>query len=163
MIENQLERTDHRHLGQLLTYSAGLKAVTIIWIASQFNDEHRATLDWLNQITDEDFRFFGLEVELWRIGDSEPAPKFNIISKPNSWSRQAGQAANDLKQNHPRISKNFSWNSGTYLKKNCALIQFCELRSQDLNTGSILLLDVQGYALAVLSTQENPPLGLNCI
>lgn len=96
LIENQLERTDHRHLGQLLTYSAGLKAVTIIWIASQFNDEHRATLDWLNQITDEDFRFFGLEVELWRIGDSEPAPKFNIISKPNSWSRQAGQAAKRL-------------------------------------------------------------------
>ena len=77
LIENQLERTDHLHLGQLLTYAAGLNAVTICWIAASFTDEHRAALDWLNEITDERFHFFGLEVELWRIGDSEPAPKFN--------------------------------------------------------------------------------------
>ena len=87
LIENQLERTDHVHLGQLLTYAAGLNAVTICWVAARFTDEHRATLDWLNEITDERFHFFGLEVELWRIGDSEPAPKFNIVSKPNDWSR----------------------------------------------------------------------------
>ncbi len=93
LIENQLERTDHSHLGQLLTYASGLEAVTIIWIAARFNDEHRSTLDWLNKITDEDFRFFGLEVELWRIGDSPAAPKFNIVSKPNDWSRSVAQAA----------------------------------------------------------------------
>ena len=93
LIENQLERTDHTHLGQLLTYAAGLQAVTIVWIAARFTEEHRATLDWLNEITDERFRFFGLEVELWRIGDSPPAPKFNIVSKPNDWSRNVGQAA----------------------------------------------------------------------
>ena len=87
LIENQLERTDHRHLGQLLTYAAGLHAVTICWIAESFAEEHRATLDWLNEITDEKFRFFGLEVELWRIRDSPPAPKFNVVSKPNDWSR----------------------------------------------------------------------------
>jgi hypothetical protein len=62
LIENQLERTDHGHLGQLLVYASGLKAVTIVWIASQFTDEHRATLDWLNAITDEEFQFFGLEI-----------------------------------------------------------------------------------------------------
>lgn len=93
LIENQLERTDHTHLGQLLTYAAGLQAVTIVWIAARFTEEHRATLDWLNEITDERFRFFGLEVELWRIGDSAPAPKFNVVSKPNDWSRDVGQAA----------------------------------------------------------------------
>lgn len=92
LIENQLERTDHIHLGQLLVYASGLKAVTIVWIARQFTDEHRATLDWLNSITDEEFQFFGLEVELWRIGPSSPAPKFNIVSKPNDWSRQVTQA-----------------------------------------------------------------------
>ena len=69
LIENQLERTDHGHLGQLLTYASGLEAVTIVWIAARFTEEHRSTLDWLNRITDESFRFFGLEVELWRIGD----------------------------------------------------------------------------------------------
>ena len=87
LIENQLERTDHSHLGQLLTYAAGLNAVTICWIAESFTEEHRATLDWLNEITDDSFRFFGLEVELWRIGTSPTAPKFNIVSKPNDWSR----------------------------------------------------------------------------
>lgn len=93
LVENQLERTDHVHLGQLLTYASGLDAVTIIWIAARFTEEHRSTLDWLNKITDETFRFFGLEVELWRIGESPAAPKFNVISKPNDWSRQVRQAA----------------------------------------------------------------------
>lgn len=93
LIENQLERTDHNHLGQLLTYASGLEAVTIVWIAARFTEEHRSTLDWLNRITDESFQFFGLEVELWRIGDSAPAPKFNIVSKPNDWSQSVAQAA----------------------------------------------------------------------
>lgn len=92
LIENQLERTDHKHLGQLITYAAGLKAATIVWVASTFTDEHRAALDWLNAITDDDFRFFALEVELWRIGDSPAAPKFNIISKPNEWTKTVGAA-----------------------------------------------------------------------
>jgi len=96
LVENQLERTDHSHLGQLLTYASGLEAVTIIWIAARFTEEHRSTLDWLNRITDESFRFFGLEVELWRIGESPAAPKFNIISKPNDWSQYVAQAARAL-------------------------------------------------------------------
>lgn len=93
LIENQLERTDHSHLGQLLTYAAGLNAVTIVWIAERFTEEHRATLDWLNERTDEKINLFGLEVELWRIGESPIAPKFNIISQPNDWSRTVQQAA----------------------------------------------------------------------
>ena len=93
LVENQLEKTDHGHLGQLLTYASGLDAVTIVWIAARFTEEHRSTLDWLNKITDDRFRFFGLEVELWRIGDSPAAPKFNIVSKPNDWSRSVAQAA----------------------------------------------------------------------
>lgn len=93
LIENQLERTDHAHLGQLLTYASGLEAVTIVWIAARFTEEHRSTLDWLNKITDDTFRFFGLEVELWRIGGSPAAPKFNIVSKPNDWSRSVAHAA----------------------------------------------------------------------
>lgn len=87
LIENQLERTDHRHLGQIFTYAAGLDAVTIIWIAPQFTEEHRAAIDWLNRITLDKFSFFGVEIELWRIGNSPPAPKFNIVAKPNDWTR----------------------------------------------------------------------------
>jgi hypothetical protein len=112
LIENQLERTDHVHLGQLLTYASGLEAVTIVWIAARFTEEHRSTLDWLNRITDESFRFFGLEVELWRIGNSPAAPKFNIVSKPNDWSQSVAQAAraiDDAELSETRIMQRAYW------------------------------------------------------
>lgn len=89
LIENQLEKTNHTHLGQLMTYAAGLKAVTIVWIAAHFRDEHRAALDWLNDVTNDSVNFFGLEIELWKIKDSPVAPKFNIVSKPNEWDGTA--------------------------------------------------------------------------
>lgn len=93
LIENQIERTDHTHLGQTITYAAGIGASVVVWIAADFRDEHRAALDWLNEHTDEDLAFFGLEVELWRIGDSPIAPKFNVVCKPNEWARTAHAAA----------------------------------------------------------------------
>ena len=99
LIENQLEKTDHTHLGQLITYSAGLQAVTIIWIAAHITDEHRAALDWLNEITDDSFNFFGIEIELWRIGNSPIAPKFNIVSQPNDWSKTLKQSRNSMVAN----------------------------------------------------------------
>jgi len=73
-----------------------LQTVTIIWVASKFTEEHRAALDWLNGITSENFRFFGLEVELWQIDDSAPAPKFNIVSQPNDWSKYVSSAARNI-------------------------------------------------------------------
>ena len=96
LVENQLEPTDHTHLGQLLTYAAGLKAVTIVWIARRFTDEHRAALDWLNEMTSESVNFFGLEIEVWRIGESARAPKLNIVSKPNEWVKGPLAATPDL-------------------------------------------------------------------
>ena len=98
LIENQIDKTDHKHLGQLLTYASGLQAVTIVWISAKFTEEHRAALDWLNKITDDDFRFFGLEIELWKIGESPAAPKFNIVSKPNNWSKTISQAARNISE-----------------------------------------------------------------
>ena len=112
LVENQLERTDHGHLGQLLTYASGLEAVTIVWVAARFTEEHRSTLDWLNKITDESFRFFGLEVELWRIGDSLAAPKFNVVSKPNDWSRSVAQAAraiDEFELSDTRVKQRAYW------------------------------------------------------
>lgn len=111
LVENQLERTDHTHLGQLLTYAAGLQAVTIVWLA-RFTEEHRATLDWLNSITDESFRFFGLEIELWRIGDSPAAPKFNIVARPNDWSKSVAHAAraiDDAELSETRLRQREYW------------------------------------------------------
>ena len=90
VVENQLDQTNHDHLGKLLTYGAGEKARTVVWIARRFRDEHRAALDWLNDISEET-DFFGLELELWRIDDSRPAARLNVISKPNDWSREAAR------------------------------------------------------------------------
>lgn len=87
VIENQLETTNHSHMGQLLTYAAGLGAHKLIWVASKFREEHRAVLDWLNEHTVEGINCFGVEVELWSIDRSAPALKFNIVSKPNGWSK----------------------------------------------------------------------------
>jgi len=93
LIENQLEKTNHSHLGQILTYGAGLNVKTIIWIASRFTDEHRAALDWLNEATEEGYSFFGIEIELLKIDNSIPAPQFNIISQPNAWSKNIRETA----------------------------------------------------------------------
>jgi len=92
LIENQLNRTDHSHLGQLLTYAAGLEAVTIVWVAQKFTEEPRAALDWLNDKTPDGIAFFGLEIELWRIADSPIAPNFNVTCKPNDWVRSTTRA-----------------------------------------------------------------------
>lgn len=85
LIENQFGSTDHSHLGQIMTYAAGLDAGTVIWIAESFRPEHRAAIAWLNQHTDDSLNFFGIEIEAWRIGNSSPAPRFNIIERPNSY------------------------------------------------------------------------------
>lgn len=88
LIENKLTKTNHAHLGQILTYAAARpEATAFVWIAKSFQEKHRAALDRLNEITAERFQFFGVEIELWRIGNSSPAPKFNIVSSPNDWIR----------------------------------------------------------------------------
>ncbi len=86
IVENQLGRTDHGHLGQLLTYAAGKNAPIIVWIAKEFRDERRAAMDWLNEKTGGDAHFFGVQIELWKIGKSDPAPRFHVVSSPNDWT-----------------------------------------------------------------------------
>src|SRR3989442_6414464 len=88
VIENQLGKTDHDHLGKALTYAAVLGADTVLWIAPDFTDEHRKALDWLNDST-EDIAFFGVQVELWSIDNSRPAVKFRVVSRPADIVRQA--------------------------------------------------------------------------
>jgi hypothetical protein len=93
IVENQLTATDHGHLGQLLTYAAGTDAGTIIWMAPEFREEHRQAIDWLNQATGEEARFFGIEIGAVRIGDSLPAPLFKLKAQPNDWHSQVSSAA----------------------------------------------------------------------
>ncbi|MCA8835400.1 MAG: DUF4268 domain-containing protein [Proteobacteria bacterium] len=96
VIENQFGKTDHKHLGQLLTYAAGLKAATIVWIAAKFKKEHYDALKQLNKITDENFRFFGVEVEIWKIDDSKPAVKFNVVLHSDKWSKRSSRTARKI-------------------------------------------------------------------
>ena len=110
LIENQLERTDHSHLGQILTYAAGLDIHTVIWIAKEFREEHRAALDRLNEITDEHFQYFGIEIKVWKIGDSARAPQFDVVSTPNDWSRTISrdtqrEASKDLSETQLQLER----------------------------------------------------------
>ena len=87
IIENQLEDTNHDHLGKLITYASGKGAEVIIWIVKRARDEHRQAIEWLNQHTDSNVGFFLVEIELWQIDDSLLAPKFNVVEKPNDWAK----------------------------------------------------------------------------
>lgn len=93
IIENQLEKTNHTHLGQILTYAAGVGARKVIWVAESFRTEHVAALEFLNQNTTDELDFFAVEIELWRIGDSPMAPSFNVVVKPNDWAKTGQQNA----------------------------------------------------------------------
>jgi hypothetical protein len=89
VIENQLEKTNHDHLGKLITYASVLEASAVVWIAPQFTEEHKKALDWLNAHTTEEVAYYGVVMELWQIDDSKPAVRFNVVSKPSEVIRQA--------------------------------------------------------------------------
>ena len=87
IIENQLESTDHKHLGQILTYASAYDASVIVWVVTDYTEEHRQAIDWFNRNMHEGISFFLVQVEVYRIGDSDAAPKFNIVCEPNNWSK----------------------------------------------------------------------------
>ncbi|MBI4975399.1 DUF4268 domain-containing protein [Candidatus Peregrinibacteria bacterium] len=87
IIENQLEDTNHDHLGKIITYASGYDAEIIIWIVKDVRDEHQKAIDWLNEHTDENIGFFLIKIELWQIEGSNPAPKFEIMVSPNEWAK----------------------------------------------------------------------------
>ena len=88
LIENQLEDTDHTHLGQILTYLAGLEAQTIIWIARGFHEAHLSAIRWLNEHTADPFAFFAVRVRIVQISGSPLVPLFEVLERPSGWDRQ---------------------------------------------------------------------------
>jgi len=97
IIENQLEDTNHDHLGKIITYASGYDAEIIIWVVRDVREEHQRAIEWLNEHTDEKTLFFLIKIELWQIEDSNPAPKFEIMVSPNEWAKafKASSAGSD--------------------------------------------------------------------
>ena len=93
VIENQFTRTDHDHLGKMITYASGLQSQIIIWVAPRFRDEHRSAIDWLNYISGPETGFFGVVLEVFQISDSAYAPHFDIVARPNDWQRQVKRSS----------------------------------------------------------------------
>ena len=112
VIENQLEKSNHDHLGKLITYAAGLGARRIVWIVRELREEHRQAIDWLNEHTDDETQFFAVKMEVYRIGNSPPAPKFDVVSTPNLLAKilrtpAAGGAPTKTKLQEFNFWKNF--------------------------------------------------------
>lgn len=111
IIENQLGDTDHDHLGKLITYASGKDADLVIWMVKKARPEHSAAIEWLNNHTDEGVGFILCEIKLYRIGNSEPAPKFEIVEQPNNWVKnvKASLAAGFVRKSLPTIKDMISW------------------------------------------------------
>ena len=119
IIENQLEVTDHDHLGKLITYASGYDAKIIVWAVKDVREEHRQAIDWLNEHTDEDIEFYLIQIELWQIGDSPFAPKFEIISKPNDWTKTVRNSVDTVNLTDTKIKQLEFWNQlKDYAKRN---------------------------------------------
>ena len=109
VIENQLEATNHDHLGKIITYASGYEANMVIWVVKEAREEHRQAIDWLNEHTEEDLGFFLIQVELWQIGESPFAPKFEVISKPNDWAKTVRQSVGSNKVTDTKVRQLEFW------------------------------------------------------
>ena len=107
LIENQLEQTDHTHLGQIMTYLAGLEAQTVVWIAPAFREPHLSAIRWLNEHTADGFAFFAVRLRVVRIGDSPYAPVFEVVEKPNDWERDIKQKASSEGSSYYDVKQEF--------------------------------------------------------
>lgn len=131
LIENQLDQTDHTHLGQILTYLAGLEeTLKVVWIATRIRDEHRAAIDWLNNNTPSQFSFFAVELEVYRIAESPAAPYFFVAARPNEWSRHITARARQVSSGIPNPRDAF------YQKLWSFLAEYLTQQSFDFGSGS---------------------------
>lgn len=109
LIENQLEPTNHDHLGKILTYASGLDASVVVWIVASARDEHASAIEWLNKHTDDNISFFLIEIHAYKIGDSEPAPQFKIIEQPNDFSKTVKSIAKNKELNESQRCRLEFW------------------------------------------------------
>ncbi len=110
LIENQLEPTNHDHLGKIITYASGLDAAVVIWIVKEAKEEHASAIEWLNKHTDETVSFFLIEIHAFTIGDSKPAPQFRIIEQPNDFAKMVKEVSKNTELNESQTCRLEFWN-----------------------------------------------------
>ena len=109
LIENQLEPTNHDHLGKIITYASGLHASVVVWIVQNAREEHASAIEWLNEHVDASISFFLIEIHAMRIGDSDPAPMFDIIEQPNDFVAQVKKNGGNSKDNQSKANRLEFW------------------------------------------------------
>lgn len=109
IIENQLEISNHDHLGKIITYASGLNAKVMIWIVKEAKEEHRAAIEWLNNNTNNDVNFFLIEIHAYKIGNSDPAPKFEVVEKPNDFVKRSKVKSDDSDLNKSQGERLAFW------------------------------------------------------
>jgi hypothetical protein len=159
IIENQLEKTNHSHLGQIITYASGVGAKKVIWVAESFRSEHIAAFEFLNQNTTDELNFFAVEIELWKIGDSPMAPSFNVVCKPNGWAKTGREQARMASTTTPTKQLQFKFWSGfkTYIQENGIELHMAEAKPQhwfNVNLGR------GGFTLALTANSRHERLGV---
>ena len=154
IIENQLETTNHDHLGKLITYASGLEANYIIWIFKEIREEHRRAIDWLNEIADESLSIFAIKMEVWKIGGSLPAPVFNIICAPNDWQKayKKSSASRNLTDNN-LLQLEFWEGFSEYITFNKS--PFKRRKAQPQHWYDLSIGTSHGYISLVVSIRDN--------
>lgn len=154
IIENQLEDTNHDHLGKIITYASGYDAEIVIWIVKGVRDEHQKAVEWLNEHTDENISFFLIKIELWQIEGSSPAPKFEIAVSPNEWAKaiKTNPTSSDLTDT--KLQQLEFWNKfKNYVRENDTRIRLQTPRPQhwyDVSMGSS-----DGHVALTINSREN--------
>lgn len=158
IIENQLEDTNHDHLGKLITYASGKSADIIIWVVKHAREEHRSAIEWLNNHTDEKIGFFLCEIKLYKIGNSEPAVKFEVIEKPNDWAKEIKK--NDaLRPTH--YARQEYWTAfNEYAFKNADFAKSFGKRKASTDHWMDLSIGSSGCHLAILQLRKDDEIGL---
>lgn len=118
IIENQLEDTDHDHLGKIITYASGYDAEVIVWVVKDTREEHKRAVEWLNEHTDEEIGFFLIKIEVYQIDGSNPAPKFEIIVQPNEWAKTIKTSSSNGELTNTKLQQLQFWDDyKNYVRK----------------------------------------------
>lgn len=158
IIENQLEDTNHDHLGKLITYASGKSADVVIWLVKRAREEHRSAIEWLNNHTDENIAFFLLEIKLYQIGNSDIAVKFVVIEKPNDWTKEIKRQISSSPTMHDRQEYWIAFNEYAYTKAEFAK----NFNKRKASTDHWMTLSVgsSAYHISLLQLRKDKNIGV---